>query len=67
MSIVMSNFIDVVNFNEDIVFNGLVLFDVVNRSWRYKVTIVDLVLFKSPRRLMLFALSGRLVAKSIRV
>lgn len=29
MSIAMSNFIDVTNFNEDIVFNGLDLFDVV--------------------------------------
>ena len=50
----MSNFIDVINFNEDIVFNGLDLFDVVNRCWRYKITIVGFVLFKSPRRLMLF-------------
>jgi len=49
----MSNCIDVVNFNEDIVFDRLDLFDVVNGCWRYKITIVDFVIFKSSRRLML--------------
>jgi len=43
----MSNFIDVINFNEDMVFNGLGLSDVVNRSWRYKIAIVGFVLFIS--------------------
>ena len=61
----MSNFIDIVNFNEDIVFDRLDWFDAVNRCWHNKITIVDFVLFKSSRRLMLIVHSQRLVAKSI--
>jgi hypothetical protein len=43
----MISFIDVINFNEDIVFNGLDLVDVMNSSWLYAVLSVGFILCKS--------------------